>query len=429
MAAWPIRHNRAAHFSNQTVEKKRNLDPFFVLLPLQRALAAATTWFTIAEVVYQPQVEDAPSSDSGKFVPVDSYQEPEQPIEIQEPVFDSPISTVNVQQQEEDQEQVLQEFVPVQQEEEGLVQQLVPVVQEEAPIQEDGLLLSTAEEPDQKEQTIQEPSFPAFPNFQQQFEKEFQEPVLQIQPQLEQTQYKEPVQVEQPVQTLQVQEQEQFDQGEEQPVEIQQQVQQPFQPEQQGFDEEFENFGKIPQQPVVDSFKPQGYDQEFDNFGKVPVQQYQEKPVEIPEEVVQISSSQGLDEVVPQQEEPQQSFQIEEKLEQQPEKIEKDEKPSFEQPQPFQIQKEIEQFAQSQTNQKLGGGVVNSFQPLSANKQAGRARPTRPPRPQVVQEPVDNFFLRGFPEVAQPEGGDVPLDEQAAIREAIFELKKERRSG
>ena len=46
------------------------------------------------------------------------------------------------------------------------------------------------------------------------------------------------------------------------------------------------------------------------------------------------------------------------------------------------------------------------------------------PREKVVQEEASENFLRNFPEIAAPEGGDVPIEEQLAIREALFELKK-----
>ena len=190
---------------------------------------------------------------------------------------------------------------------------------------------------------------------------------------------------------------------------------------QQEFDETFVQPVQLPEK------SSQGYEKEI----KAPVQLYQApeaevqepveiaksepeyvQPVQIPEQPVQI-----LDEPVQVQEEP--SFQVEQQFEQ--------ELPY--QPQPIEMQKVIEQFAQKQTKEKLGGGVELVQPVISANKQSGRGRPTRPPRPPVVQRPEDDFFLQGFPEVAAPEGGDVPLEEQAAIREAIFELKKERRSG
>lgn len=64
----------------------------------------------------------------------------------------------------------------------------------------------------------------------------------------------------------------------------------------------------------------------------------------------------------------------------------------------------------------------------SSSSSSGISRPFRP-RPAILQEPASDFFLKNFPDAAAPEGDDVPLDEQAAIREALFELKKETRSG
>jgi len=85
-------------------------------------------------------------------------------------------------------------------------------------------------------------------------------------------------------------------------------------------------------------------------------------------------------------------------------------------PRPLIIQREPEEvFAKEQPSS-----------PSSSNS-LGISRPFRP-RPVIIQEPPSEFFLKNFPEVAAPEGSDVPLDEQAAIREALFELKKETRS-
>jgi len=66
---------------------------------------------------------------------------------------------------------------------------------------------------------------------------------------------------------------------------------------------------------------------------------------------------------------------------------------------------------------------------LTSSSSNGFNRPVRP-RPAILQEPASDFFIKNFPDAAAPEGDDVPLDEQAAIREALFELKKEtKRSG
>lgn len=48
------------------------------------------------------------------------------------------------------------------------------------------------------------------------------------------------------------------------------------------------------------------------------------------------------------------------------------------------------------------------------------------PRHRVVQQSVNESYLRNFPEVAAPEGSDVPMEEQIAIKEALFEIKKEK---
>ena len=85
-------------------------------------------------------------------------------------------------------------------------------------------------------------------------------------------------------------------------------------------------------------------------------------------------------------------------------------------PRPSIIQREPEEvFAKEQPSSPSSS---NSF---------GISRPFRP-RPVIIQETPSEFFLKNFPEVAAPEGSDFPLDEQAAIREALFELKKETRS-
>lgn len=84
-------------------------------------------------------------------------------------------------------------------------------------------------------------------------------------------------------------------------------------------------------------------------------------------------------------------------------------------PRPSIIQREPEEVFAKETSS-----------PSSSNS-LGISRPFRP-RPVIIQEAPSEFFLKNFPEVAAPEGSDVPLDEQAAIREALFELKKETRS-
>ena len=48
------------------------------------------------------------------------------------------------------------------------------------------------------------------------------------------------------------------------------------------------------------------------------------------------------------------------------------------------------------------------------------------PRHRVVQQSVNESYLRNFPEVAAPEGSDVPMEEQIAIKEALFEIKREK---
>ncbi|XP_065578232.1 titin-like isoform X2 [Artemia franciscana] len=47
-----------------------------------------------------------------------------------------------------------------------------------------------------------------------------------------------------------------------------------------------------------------------------------------------------------------------------------------------------------------------------------------PPRNFIVQQPVDEDYLKNFPEIAAPEGADVPDDEFAAIKSQLYELKK-----
>jgi hypothetical protein len=85
-------------------------------------------------------------------------------------------------------------------------------------------------------------------------------------------------------------------------------------------------------------------------------------------------------------------------------------------PRPSIIQREPEEVFAKET----------SSLPSSSNS-LGISRPFRP-RPVIIQEAPSEFFFKNFPEIAAPEGSDVPLDEQAAIREALFELKKETRS-
>jgi len=89
-------------------------------------------------------------------------------------------------------------------------------------------------------------------------------------------------------------------------------------------------------------------------------------------------------------------------------------------PRPSIIQREPEEVFAKETSSSP------SSSPSSSNS-FGISRPFRP-RPVIIQEAPSEFFLKNFPEVAAPEGSDVPLDEQAAIREALFELKKETRS-
>jgi hypothetical protein len=139
------------------------------------------------------------------------------------------------------------------------------------------------------------------------------------------------------------------------------------------------------------------------------VEQELVEPVQIPELPASIQG-----------EEPEQSYQVEQEIEKQQEQASS---PKYQEPidQQFNFQQTIENFAKQQTDENLAPVI-------SANKQAGRGRPIRP-RPIIFQRTEEDLFQAGFPEVAAPEGDDVPLEEQAAIREAIFELKKESRSG
>jgi len=50
------------------------------------------------------------------------------------------------------------------------------------------------------------------------------------------------------------------------------------------------------------------------------------------------------------------------------------------------------------------------------------------PRHHVAQQSINESYLRNFPEAAAPEGSDVPMEEQLAIKEALFEIKKEKRN-
>ena len=180
-------------------KKKKNLDPFCVTEKKnpERALAPATTWFTIAEPLpayqpayKQPQWKEEPAPITGQYQPGNFYRLPEaaQPVEIEQPVFEeSPISSVNVfSEPEEDQQQVLQEFVPVAEPEQEIYvqEEQIPVLEEEAPSNDGGILLSVAEEvlPEEPAQ-VEQPAVLSFPNFQQQYEQEFQEPVRQVEPQ------------------------------------------------------------------------------------------------------------------------------------------------------------------------------------------------------------------------------------------------------
>jgi len=79
--------------------------------------------------------------------------------------------------------------------------------------------------------------------------------------------------------------------------------------------------------------------------------------------------------------------------------------------------------------------VVQEVQAAAADKQRPQVR--KPvtssrgrfrPRQKVVQQPINQSYLRNLPEAAAPEGGDIPMDEQIAIREALVEIKKEKRN-
>lgn len=365
--------------------------------------------------------------------------EPEQPVAVEQPVVpESPISTIDavVWDQPQEDQQVLQEFVPVSQEEEVYVEQpQAPafVQEEEAPIQEDGLLLSVGQELSQ--------------------EPEYQEPVRQVEPELVQLPvYQEPVQVQE--QTFQVEEQEvptieqpveiQQEQVEEyvEPVQIQQEPEQTFQVSQEYLPPvpTYKNVEVEPEEvPILPEYEPvkiaQPEPEIVPEFVE-PVQVVAQEPVVIPEveqeyvEPVQIVQQPEVEQelvdpvqipelpTLIQGEEPEQSYQVEQEIEKQQPSSPKFQEPSNQQ---FNFQQTIEDFAKKQTDENLAPVI-------SANKQAGRGRPIRP-RPIIFQRTEEDLFQKGFPEVAAPEGDDVPLDEQAAIREAIFELKKESRSG
>nr|CAH0103666.1 unnamed protein product [Daphnia galeata] len=394
----------------------------------------------------EEEEEEAPAPAVVPYSPpalVYAVPEPEQPVVVEQPVVPaSPISTIDavVWNQPEEDQQVLQEFVPVRQEEEVYIEQpQAPtyVQEEEAPSQEGSLLLSVGQELSQ--------------------EPEYQEPVRQIEPELvQQPVYQEPVEIQE--QTFQVEEQEVP--TVQQPVEIQQEqeqyvepVQIPQEPEQtyqisQEYLPPFPTYKEVEveqeETPVLPEYEPAKIAQpelEIVQEYVEPIQQVvvQEPeiiatPVVIPEveqeyvEPVQIVQEpevvqQELVEPVqipelptPIQEEPEQSYQVEQEIEKQP-------SPKYKEPsdQQFNFQQTIEDFAKKQTDENLTPVI-------SANKQAGRGRPIRP-RPIIFQRTEEDLFQKGFPEVAAPEGDDVPLDEQAAIREAIFELKKESRSG
>lgn len=452
----------------------------------QRDLAAATTWFTITETEptpYRPssEEEDAPAPPSRQPAYVYAVAELEQPLVVEQPFVPSPISTIDAVlwgPQEEDQ-QVLQEYVPVRQEEEVSVEKAqVPfVVDEEAPIQDGSLLLSVEQELSQ--------------------EPEYQEPIRQVEPEFFQSVYEEPIKVQpqQPVETFQVQQDEPEEPTVQEPIQIEQQeeyiepvqtqeleqtyqisqeylppvqvyqqqpepeIQQevvPVQPQYQSVkavQQEAEVVPEIVQQYVEPVQVVETIQQEPEFIEEVqqayiePVQAVQQpeqtyqieqeyvEPVQIPEQPIVIQDE--LEQPIVIQEEPEQSYQVEQEIEQQPiqiqeepeqsnkveQEIQKQASSTFQEPleQQFNFQQTIEDFAKKQT-------VENLSPVLSANKQAGRGRPIRP-RPIIFQRTEEDLFQQGFPEVAAPEGDDVPLDEQAAIREAIFELKKESRTG
>ena len=356
---------------------------------------------------------------------------------VEQPVVpvESPISTIDavVWNQPEEDQQILQEYVPVRQEEEVSVEepQVPTYVQEaeEEPSQDGGLLLSVGQDLSQ--------------------EPEYQEPVRQVEPELVQPVYQEPVEVQEP--TLQVVEQEVPTVQE--PVEIQQQeqeeyvepVQIPQEPEQtyqisQEYLHPVQTYKEIEveleEAPILPEYEPVKVAQpepEIVQEYVEPVKVVEQEPVVIPEveqeyvEPVQIVQQPEVQQElvepvqIPElptliQEEPEQSYQVEQEIEKQP-------SPKYQEPsnQEFNFQQTIEDFAKKQTDENLTPVI-------SANKQAGRGRPIRP-RPIIFQRTEEDLFQKGFPEVAAPEGDDVPLDEQAAIREAIFELKKESRSG
>lgn len=100
-----------------------------------------------------------------------------------------------------------------------------------------------------------------------------------------------------------------------------------------------------------------------------------------------------------------------------------------------QFEKEVElirpqrprpSFSQREPEEAFAVNERPSSPSSSSSNSLEISRPFRP-RPIIIQEPASDYFLKNFPEVAAPEGSDVPLDEQAAIREALFELKKETR--
>ncbi|XP_045033985.1 bromodomain-containing protein DDB_G0280777 [Daphnia magna] len=413
---------------------------------------------------YRPSPEEEEEPRQPAYVY--AVAEPEQPSFVQQPFVPSPVSTIDAVlwgPQEEDQ-QVLQEYVPVRQEQEVSAEEAQVPYEEEAPIQDGSLLLSVEQELGQ--------------------EPEYQEPIRQVEPEYVQPVYQEPVQVQpqQPVEIFQVEQEEpeeptvQIQQEEQyiEPVQIQQQPEQtyqvsqeylpPFQVYQQQPEPEiqreqvavqpqYEPVKVVQQQPevapeivqeyvapvqVVETIQPEVFEEVQQEYvepvqvAQQPEQTYQieqeyiepvqipEQPLVIPEERQQsYQVEQEIEkELVQVQEEPEQSYQVEQE-------IEKQASPTYQEPleQQFNFQQTIADFAKKQTVDNLSSSPV-----LSANKQAGRGRPIRP-RPIIFQRTEEDLFQQGFPEVAAPEGDDVPLDEQAAIREAIFELKKESRTG
>lgn len=77
--------------------------------------------------------------------------------------------------------------------------------------------------------------------------------------------------------------------------------------------------------------------------------------------------------------------------------------------------------------------VSDDIQLPEANNPSKAMRPVKVssrgrfrPRHKVAQQSINESYLRNFPEVAAPEGSDVPMEEQLAIKEALFEIKKEK---